>query len=491
MFLGYATKKETHLYFSSILENFPDIKKETLYSEIKDLDFLPSRLGFGTYRTHFLIKGHKDALREALLSGINVIDSASNYGDGASEILIGNTLKELIEAKRITRNQIILITKGGYIQGKNLKIYTQNYNQYPDVIQISDYVYYSIHPNFLETQIEISRKRLGIETIDVYLLHNPEYLLKKIGKEEFFRKIENSLQFLEKKREEKKIRYYGISSNSFVLPQQHKENIDLLRILKFAPPGFKAIQFPANLLEIGYKELYYNSESLVDIAKKHHLWILSNRPYYSFYNNQLYRFSIPPTEFKTGEENPEAIMIQLENQLKLLENTLLKILFDKHFQFDDKYPSPYETINYYKNSLQDVEATYVWIQKMIIPFQKTVSYIRFHLEDTKEKQDSLQNLEIYYQYIKILNYTLSFLPTFILYKNTLQMKKIENQLQHYDENLKHLPLNLQILYLLLNDKIHTVLVGMRRILYVRQLQKIFTIEIPEKKIVAKNLISII
>ncbi len=490
MYSGYATKKDTKEYFRSILENFPNIKKETLYSEIKDLEFLPSRLGFGTYRTHFLVKEHKDALREALLSGINVVDTASNYGDGASEILIGNTLKELIDAKRITRSQVILITKGGYLQGKNLKIHLDNHHSLKDVIPISNYMYYSIHPNFLDTEIKISKKRLGVETIDVYLLQNPEHLLKTMEKKEYLKKLESSLLFLEKKREEKKIRYYGISSNTLVLPPQHKENVDILSILKIAPPGFKVIQLPANLLEIGYKELYYNNESLIDIARKYHLWIITNRPFNSFYNNQLYRFCIPPSEFKEGEENPESVMIQLENQLKVLENIFLKILSEKHFQFDETYPSPYETINYYKNLLSDVEATYALIQNLIIPFQKTVSYIKFLLEDLKEKQELLQIMEIYYEYIKILNYTLSFLPKYISYKNSLKMKEIENKLQSFDENLKNLPLNLQIVYILLNDKIHTVLTGMRRVLYVRQLQKIYSIEIPEKKIVANNLISI-
>lgn len=491
MFSGYATKEGTYKYFHYFFKNFPDLKKETFYSEIKGLDFFPSRLGFGSYRIHYLVKEHKEALREAILSGINVIDTASNYGDGGSEILIGNVLKELFESKRIQRNQVIIITKGGYIQGKNLKLYLEK--KFPDTIEISNEVYHSIHPEFLETQIEISRKRLNLETIDVYLLHNPEYFLKyNNDKKEYIKKIQKALEFLEKKRQENIIRYYGISSNTFILPIEHKENTNLVEILKIAPPGFKVIQFPANLLEIGYKENFFKNYSLIDLVHKNHLWSLSNRPFNAIYNNKLFRFSSLNSELKLGEDNPESIMMKIENQLKVMEDIFLKELSSDHFKFDEKYPSPYETLVYYKNHLQDIESVYSFLTSTILPFQKTVSFIKFKLEEKFQgKNEETQIMEIYYEYIKILNYALTFLPNYFLYKNSLKMKEIEKKLSDTDPYLKNLPLNLQIIFLLLNDRIHTVLAGMRKPIYVRQLQKIFSLEIPEKKIVAKDLIQII
>lgn len=491
MFSGYATKEGTYQYFYYFFKNFPDIKKESFYSEINGLNFFPSRLGFGSYRIHYLVREHKDALREAILSGINVIDTASNYGDGGSEILIGNVLKELFESKRIQRNQVIIVTKGGYIQGKNLKHYFKK--KFPDTIKISDEVYHSIHPEFLETQIEISRKRLNLETIDVYLLHNPEYFLKyNDNKKEYLKRIEKALEFLEKKRQENIIQYYGISSNTFILPLEHKENTNLVEILKIAPPGFKVIQFPANLLEIGYKEKYFNEHSLIDLVHKNHLWALSNRPFNAIYNNKLFRFSSLNSELESGENNPESIMLKIENQLKVMEEIFLKALSEEHFKFDEQYPSPYETLAYYKNHLQDIESIYSFLKSIIFPFEKTVSFIKFILEEKFQgKSEETQIMEIYYEYIKVLNYALTFLPNYFLYKNSLKMKEIEKELSDTDPYLKNLPLNLQIVFLLLNDRIHTVLAGMRKAIYVRQLQKIFSLEIPEKKIVAKDFIKII
>ncbi|GIX41930.1 MAG: aldo/keto reductase [Leptospiraceae bacterium] len=483
---GSASIDGTELYFNKIRKSYPDLITDSWYRKIKGLNFIPSRLGFGSYRVHYQNKEHVDALREALLSGINVIDTACNYGDGASELLIGNVIKELVDAKRIKREEIILITKAGYIQGKNLKLYLEK--NFPETVKISDTLYHSIHPEFLEIQLEISLRRLGLETIDVFLLHNPEYYLKVYGdKNIYLKRIEKALYFLEKKREEKIIQYYGISSNTFILPPAHREHTDLKSILNFAPDGFKVVQFPANLLETGYKEKYDNTQSFLDLAKEYHLWTLSNRPFNVIYQNKLYRFARLPNEPEEGEKNPESVMLHLEERLKELESQILSILSDKHFRFDEKYPSPFETIEYYKNYIDDPESIYTFIRSVSFHIQKTVSYIRFLILDNDKKNENKKDmhLKIYDSYLKVLNHILLFLPTYIQYKNHLKMKDIENQLAKLDKRLENLPLTLQVIFILLNDGIDTVLAGMRKVPYVRQLQKIFQIKIPDQKIIAK------
>ena len=53
-----------------------------------------SQVGFGSYRVTLGNKTHEQALRQALQSGINLIDTSSNYGDGNAERLIGRVLGE-------------------------------------------------------------------------------------------------------------------------------------------------------------------------------------------------------------------------------------------------------------------------------------------------------------------------------------------------------------------------------------------------------------
>ncbi|EMO27039.1 oxidoreductase, aldo/keto reductase domain protein [Leptospira interrogans serovar Bataviae str. HAI135] len=91
----------------------------------------------------------------------------------------------------------------------------------------------------MEDQLEYSLKRLGLETVDVFLLHNPEYFLmdrekhnvpKEKAVKQYYERIKNSFRFLEQKRKEGKILYYGISSNTF---PENPENIPPLRLSKF------------------------------------------------------------------------------------------------------------------------------------------------------------------------------------------------------------------------------------------------------------------
>ena len=127
-------------------------------------------LGFGCYRIMEGNAQHEAALREYLDRGGNLIDTSANYGDGRSEVLAGRVLKGY------PRDRVIVVTKGGYIQGQNMTLARRR--EFPEVVRYGDGIWHSIHPDFLETQIEMSLSRLQLEMADVYLLHNPEYYLE-------------------------------------------------------------------------------------------------------------------------------------------------------------------------------------------------------------------------------------------------------------------------------------------------------------------------
>jgi hypothetical protein len=130
-------------------------------------------LGFGCYRIAKGNAGHDAALRSYLEQGGNLIDTSANYGDGASEELVGEILRDR------PREKVILVTKGGYIQGQNMTLAQQR--RFPEVVEYGPGIWHSIHPEFLETQIELSCARLQQDFVDVYLLHNPEYFLEDIA----------------------------------------------------------------------------------------------------------------------------------------------------------------------------------------------------------------------------------------------------------------------------------------------------------------------
>jgi len=139
-----------------------------------------SQAGFGGYRISSGMRQHEEALMAAIRSGINLIDTSANYADGGSETLVGQVLEDLTAQGDVKRQQVIVISKVGYIQGENLALSQQRKSEgrsFQDLVEYDQGLEHCIHPEFIEDQLTRSLNRLKLETLDGYLLHNPEYYL--------------------------------------------------------------------------------------------------------------------------------------------------------------------------------------------------------------------------------------------------------------------------------------------------------------------------
>ena len=81
-----------------------------------------SQAGFGSYRVSSAVPQHATALQRALDGGVNLIDTSANYADGGSEELIGEVIARLTAGSRAHREEIVLVSKAGYLQGQNYQI---------------------------------------------------------------------------------------------------------------------------------------------------------------------------------------------------------------------------------------------------------------------------------------------------------------------------------------------------------------------------------
>ena len=211
---------------------------------------------------------HRAALELALRSGLNLIDTSTNYSDGRSERLIGEVLAHLQGKRELLREAVIVVSKAGYVQGKNYELAVARKasgQPIPDMVEYSEGLWHCIHPEWLKDQLTRSLDRLGLETLDVLLLHNPEYFLADASKrgqgplaavrDEFYARLEQAFRYLESEVAKGRIAYYGVSSNTAVSPAQARDGTDLSRMLAAAraaaPNGhhFCALQVPLNLLE--------------------------------------------------------------------------------------------------------------------------------------------------------------------------------------------------------------------------------------------------
>jgi aryl-alcohol dehydrogenase-like predicted oxidoreductase len=275
---------------------------------------------------------HEKALRMALLGGINLIDTSSNYGDGGSERLVGAVLKKLILSENLSRESIVLVSKVGYLQGQNYQLSQDRKRKgksFKELVIYGEGLEHCIHPEFLQDQLGRSLERLELTTLDVYLLHNPEYYLSWANKtglpldearEEYHDRIRRAFSHLETEVERGRIRFYGISSNTFPSPATDPEFTSLERVWETAESisrqhHFRVIQLPMNLLETGgmTEDNQSNSQSVLQFARDKNLSVLINRPLNAIMGNRLFRLADVEGAPMAGEEE---IISALENLVR-------------------------------------------------------------------------------------------------------------------------------------------------------------------------------
>ncbi|WP_165790491.1 aldo/keto reductase [Chryseobacterium sp. MYb7] len=329
-----------------------------------------SKIGLGTYRMSTNDLENINVLQYAIDSGINLIDTASSYNSGTSELLIGNSINE------IARSSIFIVSKAGYIQGEDIDRIRKNNLKH---IEVNESLLFSIDPDFVSFQVDNSLKRLNTDYIDCYLLHNPEYYYQKnVSKEELKHKLFNSFLLLEEKVKEGKIRYYGISSNILSsLPL--KSILDALGQF----PHFKFLQFPYNIVE---RNLFFQLDNEVTVTisqlKEKGLYILSNRPLNTTYENKVLRL----VDYAAGNIN------LIEDQENTLFDSFTEIIKQRlsNMQEDTSLENYYPISFFIENRkhIGNDEAINKAIHSYLLPF---LDAIGLRNEETIKILSELQN----------------------------------------------------------------------------------------------------
>lgn len=275
--------------------------RPNIFRSLGDTDIRCHPLGFGCYRIAEGVVEHESSLREYLGRGGNLIDTSANYTDGRSESLVGRVLS----GNGVSR--AVLVTKAGYIQGQNMTLAQQQ--SFPEVVEYGEGIWHCIHPQFLETQIRASCRRLKRDRVDVFLLHNPEYFLSHHAHthtptsqdhQEFYRRIGQAFGFLEDQVREGRIGWYGISSNHYGLSSKDPTMTSIQRCLSEAEKiasghSFRVVQLPLNLYESGGAlELNNDGLSALEFCQREGLGVLINRPLNAFFKNQMFRLADYP-----------------------------------------------------------------------------------------------------------------------------------------------------------------------------------------------------
>lgn len=224
-----------------------------------------SSIGLGTYL------GEPDAATDALYReavvravelGANVLDTAVNYRHQRSERAIGSALPELIRSGKLRRDEIFLATKGGFLsfdgeEPADPEAYFRRRFIDTGLVRPSDVAAgcHVMSAEYLADQVEVSRHNLGVETIDLYYLHNPETQLQREGsREQFYGQLKEAFLALEAAAAEGKIRAYGTATwNAYRVSPTAPDAVSLAEVIKAAEEAggsthhFRALQLPFNL----------------------------------------------------------------------------------------------------------------------------------------------------------------------------------------------------------------------------------------------------
>lgn len=216
-----------------------------------------SRLGFGLYigeeSDNFDMK-LLEVMRHALENGINFFDCAPSYRNLRSEKVLGKLLNEYPD------QDFHVSTKGGFIpfdfsKGLNAE------NEFVNTLFTSGLVktdlfdqeyFQSFDTNYLKYQFEHTLNNLNRTYIDIYYIHNPEYLLYRVGIKDFLSIMRCVIQWISSMISEGKIKSFGVASwDGFIKPK----NGLLLQLEDFIEISntegirsyFQYIQIPYNL----------------------------------------------------------------------------------------------------------------------------------------------------------------------------------------------------------------------------------------------------
>ena len=302
MLEGFATIEGTRAW----AEKHPEL----MFGRLGHTGLFTSPAGFGCYRVAKGVADHESALRLALQSGINLVDTSSNYADGGSERLVGQMLAEAVDAGVLTRDQVVVVSKVGYLQGENYALSQarkQRGEGFKEVVEYAEGLEHCIHPEFLEDQLTRSLQRLELEVLDVLLLHNPEYYLSLAHRQGvdlsearliYYQRLLSAFDHLEQEVERGRLRWYGVSSNTFGGNDQAADFTSLDELLELAqarPEGnhMAVIQLPLNLLEPGavVNANQSGGRSVLELARDKNVAVLVNRPLNAMDNRQMLRLA--------------------------------------------------------------------------------------------------------------------------------------------------------------------------------------------------------
>jgi aryl-alcohol dehydrogenase-like predicted oxidoreductase len=143
-------------------------------------------VGLGTYSAidhPSLAQQLSAAVQYLVTRGCNVIDTAPNYADGNAESAVGDGIAALQACGAPRRDELFVATKAGIVPPSVIgPLAAGDIDGLGRLTVLPDGLCFD--PAYLRWQVERSRQRLGLETVDCLFLHNLDAYRLARGREE-------------------------------------------------------------------------------------------------------------------------------------------------------------------------------------------------------------------------------------------------------------------------------------------------------------------
>ncbi len=223
-------------------------------------------IGFGTLRgdpggVDDLL--YRSSLADYLEAAGNVVDTALSDRFQTSERAIGQALRRALREQKVAREEIVVVTKGGALtpDGERVRDHTSAQRDlYTSYIDTGILAFEDIHrghamtKRFLLDQIERSRHNLGLETLDYYLVQEPEIHLRELGVDGFRAGLGEAFEALELAVSRGWIGAYGLATwEGFLLPDSDRGHLSIADLFEIAldvgsaDHHLRALQLPYGL----------------------------------------------------------------------------------------------------------------------------------------------------------------------------------------------------------------------------------------------------
>lgn len=227
-------------------------------------DLTVSSVGMGTYlgrADDATDKAYVQALVDAVRLGVNVLDTATSYRCQRSERSVGRALDLLIQAGEITRDELVVTSKAGFVpyDGKTPANPLQwaHERTVQQGLCTADELWGGCHclaPDFVTAMVAQSLQNLGIRTLDVYFLHNPEAQLQTVDPALLEDRLRRAFASLEAAADAGHLQAYGVATWSGLraLPGE-RDHLSLERLVRCAHDvagdrhRLRAVQLPISL----------------------------------------------------------------------------------------------------------------------------------------------------------------------------------------------------------------------------------------------------